>query len=398
MKKLATLFLLMCFCISLRAQTVVYLNLGSHSESGATDLDYSTTINYTNFYTLTKRLADSVNSKHAKWNFQNDYKFLKGCINHDPHAAATGGYNLVYWMNKSQYIEADPHCHEGLYNWADIAKLHDSLGCTNRKVVGGIDPYSYRWVQMETGINGNFFPTYNWQPDILWGFASPGHGFNDQTYGIWRPQDTANIYTDAPANHLRHIGSGCSNVVFAGSTVTGVMDTLRQILNKLQAGTAPSTGFYTATIMMNMRDFNTAFVTKIATIIDSIKPYVTAGKVKWATLQEKDSIWAATYASTAFEWDCSQTLATGINENADVSSVSIYPNPANDALTIKLDAAKNEKTIVSIYDMLGKELKNVEIGNSDQTIINTSDLKPGMYLCKILSGTNQQSRLLSIVH
>lgn len=383
----------------MRAQTVVYLNLGSHSEAGMTDPDYSTTLNYTNYYTLTKKLADSVNSKHAKWNFQNDYKFLKGCITHDPHAAATGGYNLVYWMNKSQYIEADPHCHEiGGYNWADIAKLHDSLGCTNRKVVGGIDPYSYRWVQLETGISGTTFPFYTWQPDILWGFASPGHGFNDETYGIWRPQDTSNIYTDAPANHLRYIGSGCSNVVFTGSTVTGVMDTLRMILNKLQTGTAPSTGFYTATIMMNMRDFSNTYITKISSIIDSIKPYVTAGKVKWATLQEKDSIWAATYGSVPSEWNCSQTLATGINENNDANAISIYPNPANDALTINLATAKNEKTVVIIYDMMGKELKNVAIENSNQTTINTSDLKPGMYLCKIVSDTGQQSKLISIVH
>lgn len=395
MKKLVLLTL---FAVSAHfsfSQAVVYLNIGSHNESGSTDPNYSTTLNYINYSTLVKQLADSVISKHAKWNFQSDYKFLLGCINHDPHSAATGGNNLLYWMNHSFNIETDPHCHEGLYNWADIAKLHDSLGCTNRTVVGGIDPYSYRWQEMQNPISGNTFPTYQWQADLLWGFASPGHGFNDETYGIWRPQDTAHIYTDAPSNHLRYIGNGCSNVVFSTSTAHGVMDTLRMILNKIQNNTAPSTGFYTATIMCNVRDFNSAFVLKMATIIDSVKPYVDAGKVVWATLQEKDSIWAADYASNAFIWNCSDVLSISEYNSIDFNA---YPNPANTAITINFDNAITEKRKIQLFDILGKEVAMQEISNENSMLINTSTIKEGVYICKITGTNSSGTRRICVVH
>lgn len=309
MKKLL-LLLLLALPLLAGAQTKIYLNFNSHNEADGTDPDYSVDSNYTKYYNYVLRLSDSVISKGAKYNFQSDFKFLLGCLNHDPHSTSTGGTNLIAWMNNSPYIEADPHCHEGNYNYADIAHLHDSLiGIRNRTVIGGIDPYSSRWMEMQDSIAGHHWPLYKWKPNIIWGFASPGHGFNDTHYGVWRPKDSINFYTDESTNHLRYIGSGCEKVVFTGSTAHGIMDTLRTLINKLHDHTADTNGFYTATIMFNVRDFSDDFLTKVISIIDSVHPYVLSGDVVWATHQEKDSIWAATYSSRAFKWGCDETLA-----------------------------------------------------------------------------------------
>ena len=395
MKTLYSLSIFVLSVLFVNAQTPVYLNIGSHNENGFPDPNYSTTINYATYSAYVKQLADTVIARQAKWNFQSDYKFLLGCINHDPHSAATGGTNLIDWMNQSLYIETDPHCHEGLYNYADISKLHDSLGATGRTVVGGQDPYSSRWADMETGINGNFFPTYVWNPDILWGFASPGHGFNDETYGMWRPQDSVNFMADAPGNHLHYIGNGCSNVVFSGSTVTGVMDTLRMILNKIQNGTAPASGFYTATIMCNVRDFNSTFINKMAQIIDSVAPYVASGKVIWATLQEKNALWASTYGSNPFQWDCAQTV--GIDQASNPSTFSVYPNPVNNVLTVELGNSSKVNS-VAIYDMLGKEIKIVPVTNEKKLDLSTAELQNGIYLVQLRSENKITTQRVSVVH
>ncbi len=68
------------------------------------------------------------------------------------------------------------------------------------------------------------------------------------------------------------------------------------------------------------------------------------------------------------------------------SSVSVYPNPVNDRLTVKLDAKENAKATVVIYDLNGRivvtENANVTTGNNEITL-NTSTLNNGFYIVEL---------------
>lgn len=70
----------------------------------------------------------------------------------------------------------------------------------------------------------------------------------------------------------------------------------------------------------------------------------------------------------------SETLE--VSNDADEVRITIYPNPANDILTLE---SKNAIRSIDIYDATGRLLKK-----SNNKIINTSDLNSGNYLVKIL--------------
>jgi len=67
----------------------------------------------------------------------------------------------------------------------------------------------------------------------------------------------------------------------------------------------------------------------------------------------------------------------GISDHSAIQDVLIYPNPANNFLTIKL-AGPNSKYV--LYDLLGRGLIK---GETDGKSINLSSLNPGCYILRI---------------
>jgi hypothetical protein len=81
---------------------------------------------------------------------------------------------------------------------------------------------------------------------------------------------------------------------------------------------------------------------------------------------------------------------TGVEENNAANKFSIYPNPANDNLTLNLMLSKSENTVITIMDLSGKALKTVEVGNvngSKNMNINVDDLATGAYFIEV-AGAN----------
>lgn len=76
------------------------------------------------------------------------------------------------------------------------------------------------------------------------------------------------------------------------------------------------------------------------------------------------------------------TLATTEN-NASSGEISIYPNPAKDFVNIQSNIKVKS---VEIYNMAGQKVLN-----SKETKINTTNLKPGVYMVKIKDVANQIS-------
>jgi hypothetical protein len=67
--------------------------------------------------------------------------------------------------------------------------------------------------------------------------------------------------------------------------------------------------------------------------------------------------------------------------------VSLYPNPSNDYFTLNADMAK-----VEIYALTGQRVKSFG-STTEETRINVSDLRPGIYLVKATDATNREKTM-----
>jgi hypothetical protein len=66
----------------------------------------------------------------------------------------------------------------------------------------------------------------------------------------------------------------------------------------------------------------------------------------------------------------------------------VYPNPANNAVFLKLGKPVSESVRVTFYNALGAVIKSAEIpGTAEQTEISTTMLPDGIYVIRVLSGT-----------
>lgn len=71
-----------------------------------------------------------------------------------------------------------------------------------------------------------------------------------------------------------------------------------------------------------------------------------------------------------------------VKENIDFT---VYPNPAKDNITIS--TKQLEGGILSLYDIMGKEILRRRI-NNDETILDINRLKAGVYILKVLNSEN----------
>jgi N-acetylneuraminic acid mutarotase len=90
------------------------------------------------------------------------------------------------------------------------------------------------------------------------------------------------------------------------------------------------------------------------------------------------------YENDWWEFDPS---SNGIAENnLNDNQVNIFPNPMIESSTINLDAELlNDKISISMFDLNGKEVRNMEMKNSTQLTIQRGDLSAGIYLVKVVS-------------
>lgn len=70
---------------------------------------------------------------------------------------------------------------------------------------------------------------------------------------------------------------------------------------------------------------------------------------------------------------------TGIQQLEKAFTFSIYPNPAKTAITIQ--GVETSHTLVSIFDIMGKQLKTISLENGN--IITIDDLQAGIYFVKV---------------
>jgi prepilin-type processing-associated H-X9-DG protein len=81
--------------------------------------------------------------------------------------------------------------------------------------------------------------------------------------------------------------------------------------------------------------------------------------------------------------------------NATQSTISIFPNPANSQTTIKADDIIIGIEILNVNDPSFNKV--ITLNNTKSVLVNISDLKPGIYICKVLTKSKKEFLKLQII-
>ena len=83
------------------------------------------------------------------------------------------------------------------------------------------------------------------------------------------------------------------------------------------------------------------------------------------------------------------SVVTAIEEAKGINlSVTAYPNPTSDYLTLRIDEFEISNLSFQLYDMSGKLLQNEKI-TGNQTSIVMSNLVPATYFVKVIQGKKE---------
>ncbi|MEO8761993.1 MAG: T9SS type A sorting domain-containing protein [Bacteroidia bacterium] len=85
----------------------------------------------------------------------------------------------------------------------------------------------------------------------------------------------------------------------------------------------------------------------------------------------------------------------GINQVTNNAHLIVYPNPANNQITISLAEATNN-TSIEMYDMLGNKVMEQKINAAIIATINVSNLAEGNYLLRVIDANGQKTSRVSI--
>ena len=65
-------------------------------------------------------------------------------------------------------------------------------------------------------------------------------------------------------------------------------------------------------------------------------------------------------------------------------TVSVYPNPTQDVVTVTLGALSTQGAEVQVTDMMGRAIRTQQLGATGE--LNMRDLKPGTYFITLRMG------------
>lgn len=95
------------------------------------------------------------------------------------------------------------------------------------------------------------------------------------------------------------------------------------------------------------------------------------------------------FDATIFQADTTLliTTVTGLNFNSDKTGLDIFPNPASEYVTIRMDQQLVNRRI-KIKDLLNRVLMEVKLENEDTKIDLTALKRKGIYLIEVFSDDN----------
>jgi hypothetical protein len=91
-----------------------------------------------------------------------------------------------------------------------------------------------------------------------------------------------------------------------------------------------------------------------------------------------------------------EIFTVGINETTLNISLTAYPNPTTDNLTLQINDYKNEKLTYQLFDIQGKLITNGQV-ISKQTIINTVSLQSATYFIHLVNNDKTKVQSFKII-
>ncbi|CAN5484335.1 hypothetical protein BH11BAC1_BH11BAC1_11340 [soil metagenome] len=366
------------------AQPKIHFNFISHNEE-------TSQWNGTQYYNANRlkliSLANYFQANGITWNMQSDWRYLTSVLSKETAAVmmSTNNKNILRWMHEDKGVEMDPHAHESTYIYPDVVNLMDSIGLPESKLMGGTiynDSNGVNvWTNLVNGQYGIIFPDKFWQPDYMMGGGTPNHVNDLKYFGFWNPMDTAHYLTHDSTSHLRHIGVGCEMKIKDTITTSYILSQINDVVNSVQSGQYPPTGFYIQTIFFEQGDLNdSAFYNKVITIADSVNALVATGVAQWNTLKESYTDWETTYNAQVFQWECGQVV-NSINEFEGANSLA-YPVPASN--TINFNFNKGDSFRISIYNSKGAIIYQEEVSDENPHI-DIHTFPEGIYFYQLIN-------------
>lgn len=100
---------------------------------------------------------------------------------------------------------------------------------------------------------------------------------------------------------------------------------------------------------------------------------------------------------TPYTFNTIDNLLVGIQEIKEAKNnfATIYPNPANDFLQVQIDANTSSSTLLRIFDITGKTIRETTIIQSNSQV-PVSDLKPGIYFIELIN-TNSERQINKLI-
>ena len=85
-----------------------------------------------------------------------------------------------------------------------------------------------------------------------------------------------------------------------------------------------------------------------------------------------------------------------ISNHTSNSELSIYPNPANDLFTVKVNGNANELFNVKITDNLGQLLQNRTMNSNGTLTIDCKNYSSGIYFINVSGKNSSETRKVII--
>ncbi|HRG89496.1 MAG TPA: T9SS type A sorting domain-containing protein, partial [Chitinophagales bacterium] len=88
---------------------------------------------------------------------------------------------------------------------------------------------------------------------------------------------------------------------------------------------------------------------------------------------------------------CGVPLNTYLDEVSADSDMKLIPNPtqANSNVSVSWDGTELVYATVQLYDVSGRLVKQVNVTKGNQSILNLSQLQPGMYVCRLVNSNGE---------
>ena len=91
-----------------------------------------------------------------------------------------------------------------------------------------------------------------------------------------------------------------------------------------------------------------------------------------------------------------EIFSVGIKETAMNISLTAFPNPTTENLTLQISDFNNEKLSYQLFDMQGKQLSNGQI-TGPQTQINMNNLPTATYFIIVVNQENKKVKSFKII-